>query len=227
MKKIILSILIFLFYINASLSHVGHYNDFNYLEYELFRNNKLIGSHKYDFNRNNENLTITSVVNFEIKKLNIILYKYFAESTEIYKNDKFFEFRSTTKQNKKDKYVNIKADYNKKKLNIDGTSFKGSTNLENIVGTWWNHQIIKTAAQISAISGRVIEQEVIFVGKEEVKIGDKTYKTLHFKFKSSDETLPDSKKLNTDIWYEEDSYLWVKAQFVKQGNWEYRIKEVK
>ena len=112
-------------------------------------------------------------------------------------------------------------------LNIDGTSFKGSTNLENIVGTWWNHQIIKTAAQISAISGRVIEQEVIFVGKEEVKIGDKTYKTLHFKFKSSDETLPDSKKLNTDIWYEEDSYLWVKAQFVKQGNWEYRIKEVK
>ena len=119
MKKIILSILIFLFYINASLSHVGHYNDFNYLEYELFRNNKLIGSHKYDFNRNNENLTITSVVNFEIKKLNIILYKYFAESTEIYKNDKFFEFRSTTKQNKKDKYVNIKADYNKKRCRYE------------------------------------------------------------------------------------------------------------
>ena len=227
MKKIILSILIFLFSTNVIFSHIGHYKDFNYLEYELFRNNKLIGSHKYNFKRNNEKLTITSVVNFEIKKLNITLYKYFAESTEVYKNDKFLEFRSTTKQNKKDKYVKIKADYKEKKLKIDGSSFKGSTNLENIVGTWWNHEIIKTPAQISAISGRVIEQEVIFLGKEEVKIGNKIYKTLHFKFKSSDETLPDNKKLNTEIWYEENTYLCVKAQFVKQGNWEYRIKEVK
>ena len=43
------------------------------------------------------------------------------------------------------------------------------------------------------------------------------YKTLRFNFKSSDKTLPDSKKLNTDIWYEENSYLWVKAAFEKSG----------
>ena len=93
-----------------------------------------------------------------------------------------------------------------------------------IVGTWWNHEIIKAKAQISGISGRIIDQTVTFKGKEEVKIGDKTYKTLRFNFKSSDETLPDSKKLNTDIWYEEDTYLWVKAAFEKTGYWEYRIK---
>ena len=67
MKKIILSILIFLFYINASLSHVGHYNDFNYLEYELFRNNKLIGSHKYDFNRTYNMLWHVIIKNKEFK----------------------------------------------------------------------------------------------------------------------------------------------------------------
>ena len=38
------------------------------------------------------------------------------------------------------------------------------------------------------------------------------------------ETLPDNKKLNTDIWYDEESLIWLKAQFVKQGNWEYRLK---
>ena len=48
----------------------------------------------------------------------------------------------------------------------------------------------------------------------------------HFNFKSSDETLPESKKLNTDIWYEENTYLWVKAAFDKTGYWEYRIKKV-
>ena len=227
MKKIILSILIFLFSTNVIFSHIGHYKDFNYLEYELFRNNKLIGSHKYNFKRNNEKLTITSVVNFEIKKLNITLYKYFAESTEVYKNDKFLEFRSTTKQNKKDKYVNISVDPKNESLIIDGSSFKGKGDKELIVGTWWNHEIVKAKGQISGISGRIIEQTVTFIGKEELNIGDKTYKTLHFKFMSSDENLPDSKKLNTDIWYEEGTYLWVKAAFEKTGYWEYRLKTYK
>ena len=59
-----------------------------------------------------------------------------------------------------------------------------------------------------------------------IKIGDKSYKTLRFNFRSSDETLPESKKLNTDIWYEEDTYLWVRAAFEKTGYWEYRIKKV-
>ena len=46
----------------------------------------------------------------------------------------------------------------------------------------------------------------------------------HFNFSSSDETLPEKKKLNTDIWYEENTYLWIKAAFNKQGKWEYRLK---
>ena len=39
-------------------SHVGHYKKFNNLEYELFRNNKLIGTHKYNFIREKNNLTV-------------------------------------------------------------------------------------------------------------------------------------------------------------------------
>ena len=37
-------------------------------------------------------------------------------------------------------------------------------------------------AQISAVSGRIIEQKVEFKGKEDVKIDDKIYKTLRFNF---------------------------------------------
>ena len=95
------------------------------------------------------------------------------------------------------------------------------------MGTWWNHEIVKTKQQISAISGRVIEQTVSFVGKEDIQINNKTYKALHFNFKSSDESLPDNKKLNTDIWYDENTLLWLKAAFDKTGYWEYRLKEYK
>ena len=138
----------------------------------------------------------------------------------------FSSYSSKTKQNKKDRYVNIKSEPNNKNLIIDGSSYKGEANKDYIVGTWWNHEIIKAEAQISGISGRIIEQTVTFIGKEEIKIGDKTYKTLHFNFKSSDESLPDSKKLNTDIWYEEETFLWVKAAFDKTGYWEYRLKKI-
>jgi len=226
MKKFLLSIAIFLLFSIKSFGHVDHYANFNYLEYELFRNNKLIGYHKYDFKRDGDNLSIFSEVSFKITKLGVDLYKYFAKSEENYKKGIFESYSSETKQNKKDRYVNIKLNHNEKNLIIDGSSYKGKASNEFIVGTWWNHEIVKAKAQISGISGRIINQKVTFIGKEEIKIGDKSYKTLHFNFKSSDESLPDSKKLDTDIWYEEETYLWVKAAFDKTGYWEYRIKKV-
>ena len=226
MKKFILSIAIFFFFCAQSLSHVEHYKNYNNLEYELFRNNKSIGYHNYEFNRDGDNLSIKSEVNFKITKLGVDLYKYFAKSEENYVKGIFKSYSSKTKQNKKNRYVNIEIDPSGNNLIIDGSSYKGKANKDFIVGTWWNHEIIKTKAQISGISGRIIEQTVTFLGKEEIKIGDKIYKTLHFNFKSSDETLPESKKLNTDIWYEEGTYLWVKAAFEKTGYWEYRIKKV-
>ena len=225
MKKITVAIILYFFLNVNSFGHLQHYSGVKYLEYDLFRNNDLIGSHKYDFIKNGDNLTVKSVVNFKITKLGINLYKYFAESTESYQNNTFKSFSSTTIQNKKNKYVNIKMNKDKNKLNIDGSSYKGEADKNYMVGTWWNHEIVKAKAQISAISGRIIEQKVNFLGKKQIELNGKTYDALHFKFLSSDETLPDNKKLNTDIWYDANTLIWLKAQFIKQGNWEYRLKK--
>ncbi len=226
MKKYLLSIaLIFLLSIEIK-AHVDHYTNYNYLEYELFRNNKLIGYHKYKFQRNGENLTIDNEVSFKITKLGVNLYNYYAKGIEKYKNGVFTGFNSQTNQNKKEKYVNITIDPLDKNLLIDGSSYKGKADKNIIIGTWWNHEIVQKKAQISAVSGRIIEQKVEFIGKEDVKIGEKIYKTLRFNFSSSDPSLSKDKKLNTDIWYEEDTFLWVKAAFDKTGYWEYRLKKV-
>ena len=37
----------------------------------------------------------------------------------------------------------------------------------------------------------------------------------------------EDKKLNMHIWYDENTYLWVKAAFEKTGYWEYRLKTYK
>ena len=224
MKKLIVSIIILTLTTSSLFAHVEHYKSFNNLNFELYRNGKLIGYHNYEFIRENGTLKVVSDVEFNINKLGVNLYSYKATSEEIYKNNLFYKFSSKTKQNKKDKYVNIVSDNDKNNLVIDGSSYKGTASKEFIVGTWWNHEIIKAKAQISAISGRIIQQNVTFVGKEQLNINGKNYNALHFNFASADNKLPKEKKLNTDIWYDEETHLWLKASFDKTGFWEYRIK---
>ena len=84
MKKFILSIAISLLFTFETLGHVDHYAKYNYLEYELFRNNQSIGYHKYNFNREDDKLSIDSEVSFKITKLGVDLYNYFAKSKENY-----------------------------------------------------------------------------------------------------------------------------------------------
>ena len=118
-------------------------------------------------------------------------------------------------------------DQNLNKLIIDGSSFKGKVSTDYLLGTWWNHSLVKAPAQISAVSGRIIEQNVSFLGKEKVETDLKTFNALHFNFSSSDPKLKKDKKLNTDVWYDEETLYWVKASFKKKGNWEYRLKSIK
>ena len=166
-------------------------------------------------------MTVESEINFEIKKLGVVLYRYHVKGIEYYKDGKLIKFNSKTNQNGKEKYVNLVA--KDKNLVIDGSSFKGKVPENYLLGTWWNHSLVKAPAQISAVSGRIIKQNVEFVGKEEIIIGNKTYQTLHFNFTSTDKSLSKDKKLNTHIWYDEETLNWVKATFEKKGKWEYRL----
>ena len=224
MKKIILSIILFFIYPTQTFSHIEHYENFNLLEYELFRNNKLIGYHNYKFEKKKGQLKVESIIKFKITKLGVDLYEYNATSAEEYKNGQLIKFSSDTNQNKKIKNTKISYDEANDKLTITGSENQLDSPKEYPVGTWWNHEILQAKAQISAISGRIIEQKVTFLGKEKINLYGKTYDALHFNFSSSDTSLPDKKKLNTNVWYDEKTKLWLKAAFDKTGYWEYRLK---
>ena len=218
---ILLTLVSFPFSINA---HVQHYDDLKRIEFDIYRNNKHIGKHIFSFNKSDEQLAVESEINFEIEKFGIVFYKYHVKGTEIYKDGKLIKFNSKTNQNGKHKYVNLKLENGE--YIIDGSSYKGKTSEDYSLGTWWNHSIVKARAQISAASGRIIEQQVTFLGKETIKFGDKSYNALHFNFSSIDKNLAKGKRLNTDVWYDEKTLNWVKASFDKQGKWEYRLVSV-
>ena len=215
---VILLLLLISFNANA---HVEHYDNLNRIEFDIYRNNKNIGKHIFSFKKNNDVLTVQSEINFKIKKAGITLYKYNVKGTELFENGKLMQFNSKTNANGKDKYVNLKRENDN--CIINGSSYKGEASTDFLLGTWWDHSIVKAKAQISAVSGRIINQNVTFLGKETIIIADKQYETLHFNFSSTDEALSKNKKLNTDVWYEEKTLNWIKATFKKKGNWEYKL----
>jgi len=216
-----LIILIFLALPAISKAHVQHYDDLNRIEFDIIRNGKFIGKHIFIFKESGNNLIVESEISFKIKKLGIVLYDYNVKGTEYFENGKLVKFNSKTNQNGKEKYVNIKSDG--EELVIDGSSFKGKVPADYLLGTWWNHSIVKAKAQISAVSGRIIKQKVIFLGKEILNIDGKSYNALHFNFSSTDKKLGKDKKLNTDVWYDENTLNFLKVTFKKKGNWEYKL----
>ena len=216
-------IIFFLFPVSTN-AHVQHYDNLKRIEFDIFRNNKNIGQHIFSFKREDNQLQVESEINFQIKKLGVVLYKYHVKGTEYFENGELVKFNSKTNQNGKNKYVNMKLENDE--YIIDGSSYKGKASSDFELGTWWNHSIIKAPAQISAVSGRIIKQKVNFIGKEKVNFKGKTFNTLHFNFSSTDKKLAKDKKLNTDVWYDEETLNWVKASFDKKGKWEYRILSI-
>jgi hypothetical protein len=227
MKKIykVIVLLILINIPNTLSAHVQHYKTLNSIEFDIYRNGKNIGKHVFSFKRENNILKVNSEINFKIKKFGVVLYKYNVKGTEVYKDGKLIKFNSETNQNGKSRYVNIKLDNDE--YIIDGSSYKGKAPLDHLVGTWWNHSIVKSPAQISAVSGRIIKQNVSFLGKKKIDINGKIFEALHFNFSSADKKLKKDKKLNTDVWYDENTLYWVKASFKKKGNWEYRLVSIK
>ena len=223
-KKLFLLSVFFItqLYFNPAFAHVLHYQNLNKLEFDLYRNNQLIGQHIYLFNRDGQNLTVQNKINFKIEKFGVTLYRYSSEGLEKYTDGKFDSFSATTNHNKKEKFCKIYKKENK--FFIEGSSYKGNAPEDFIIGTWWNHEIIKYGAQISVGSGRIIEQTVRLIGKETIEINNETYTALKFNFFSSDPSLSKDKKLNTNVWYDDKTLMWLKTSFEKTGYWEYRLK---
>ena len=101
---------------------------------------------------------------------------------------------------------------------------KNAAGANNIIGNWWNHQILQASSQISPISGSLKEQIVTFIGKETIQLYEKKIVTDRFKLTSRDPNVPEDKKLNFDIWYDSKNAIILKISYSRLGDWEYKVK---
>jgi len=216
--------IIILLFASKAFCHTSHYEGLKKIEMDVIRNGEVIGYSNYFFENKDNNMTVKNYTKLKVELLGITVFSISSEAIEKYENDKLIYFKSNTFQNDKEKYVNLNYDKSSKKFIIDGSSYKGKASLDCIIGNWWNHKIFKAKKQISPLSGSIKEQVVTFIGKEKIIINNEEYLADHFKLKSKNENLPDDKKLDFDVWYNQKNNLILKVSYSKMGNWEYILK---
>ena len=224
LKLTIVFFIIILNFNQKSFSHIEHYSNFNKLEMEIFRNNELIGYNFYFFEINGKETIVTNQIKFEVKVLGAIIFKVEGYAKEKYFNGQLVSFNSKTRQNNKEKFVNLSFDKENKEFEIKGSSYTGKGSLDNVIGSWWNHKILQATSQISPVSGSIKEQVVTFIKKEKIEQYGKIYNTDHFKLRSKDMNIPKDKRLDFDIWYDSKTGKIIRVSYNRMGNWEYRLK---
>ena len=214
--------LIFSIYTFSNLySHTGHYKNFKIIEMDVYRNGEIIGYSNYFFKSYENVFEVINETQFEVKIAGVKLFSIKSISKEKYQNDQLIEFKSETMQNEKKKFVNLIYDKSKDLFIIDGSSYKGNADKENIIGNWWNHKILISNSQISPIYGSIKKQEVSFISKENLKINGNNLAVDHFKLKSTDSNLEADKRLDFDIWYDSKNNIIVKVEYKRLGKLQY------
>ena len=225
MKKILVIIIVLLS--SNVLAHMDHYKKYNKIEMEIFRNGELIGYNYYFFTRKGDETIVTNQIKFSVKLFGTSIFQVEGYGEEKYINDQLISYDSRTLQNDKEKFVSLVFDKSKNKFNIKGSSYSGEASNENIIGNWWNHRILQTDSQISPISGSIKKQVVTFIAKEKIEQYGKVYNVERFTLKSKDMTLPKDKKLDFNIWYDQENAQIIRISYSRMGNWEYRLKDLK
>ena len=207
-------------------AHTDHYKNIKSIEMEIFKDNKYIGFSKFFFNKTQKKFEVTNTTNFEVKLMGITVFSVISEGLEIYENDQLIYFKSDTVQNDKKKFVEVFFDEENRNFKINGSSYKGTGNLENIIGNWWNHRLLQSDTQISPLSGSIKKQSVEFLKKEKIRLYENEINVEKFRLKSTDESLPKDKRLDFEIWYDKKRAMIVKIRYKRLGTWEYRLKKV-
>ena len=223
MKKLLL-LIFFLTYSFNGATHMAHYNKFNKIEMEIFKDGEVIGYNYYFFKKNKDETIVTNQIKFTVKIFGATVFEIEGYGEEKYIKDKLISFNSKTRQNKKKKFVNLKLNEERNEFEIKGSSYSGKASTDNVVGNWWSHKILQSNSQISPISGSIKEQVVTFIGKEKLELYGTSYDVEHFKLTSKDMSIPKDKRLNFDIWFDKKNALILKVAYSRMGNWEYRVK---
>ena len=206
----------------AANSHVQHYKNLQRIEFDIYRNNDLVGFHKVNVKKKGDNTKeVTTDILIEVKILGIKVHTYKSYGVETYKNEELIEFKSKTQDGSDNDYCNIK------KISDGKYSFDGMTENKKYIyeqtekfypALWWNHDSLLNNNYVLGQGCRNLKTKITFMNKETKKINDKNEVVNFYNIKGDN--------LDINIGYTEKDLKWVDMKFTLKGDWEYKLKNL-
>ena len=214
--------LFFFLIITNSQAHVQHYKNLQRIEFDIYRNNDLVGFHKVNVKKKGDNTKeVTTDILIEVKILGIKVHTYKSYGVETYKNDELTEFKSKTQDGSYNDYCNIK------KISDGKYSFDGMTENKKYIyeltetfypALWWNHDSLLNNNYVLGQGCRNLKTQITFLKKETKKINEKNELVNFYNIKGDN--------LDINIGYTEKDLKWVDMKFTLKGDWEYKLKNL-
>ncbi|MEY3809726.1 MAG: hypothetical protein RL306_915 [Pseudomonadota bacterium] len=203
-------------------THVQHYKNLQRIEFDIYRNNDLVGYHKVNVKKKGDNTKeiITDIL-IEVKILGIKVHTYKSYGVETYKNEELIEFKSKTQDGSDNDYCNIK------KISDEKYSFDGMTENKKYIyeltdkfypALWWNHESLLNNNYVLGQGCRNLKTQITFLKKETKKINEKNEVVNFYNIKGDN--------LDINIGYTEKDLKWVDMKFTLKGDWEYKLKNL-
>ena len=222
MLRLLIFFVSYILFPTAGNSHVQHYKNLQRIEFDIYRNNDLVGFHKVNVKKKGDNTkeVITDIL-IEVKILGIKVHTYKSYGVETYKNEELIEFKSKTQDGSDNDYCNIK------KISAGKYSFDGMTeNIKYIYeldekfypALWWNHESLLNNNYVLGQGCRNLKTQITFLKKETKKINEKNEIVNFYNIKGDN--------LDINIGYTEKDLKWVDMKFTLKGDWEYKLKNL-
>jgi hypothetical protein len=222
MLRLLIFLVSYILFPTIANTHVQHYKNLQRIEFDIYRNNDLVGYHKVNVKKKGDNTKeiITDIL-IEVKILGIKVHTYKSYGVETYKNEELIEFKSKTQDGSDNDYCNIK------KISDEKYSFDGMTENKKYIyeltdkfypALWWNHESLLNNNYVLGQGCRNLKTQITFLKKETKKINEKNEVVNFYNIKGDN--------LDINIGYTEKDLKWVDMKFTLKGDWEYKLKNL-
>ncbi|MBH71977.1 MAG: hypothetical protein CMI97_05840 [Pelagibacteraceae bacterium] len=187
-------------------------------EFEIYRNNKKIGFHKLSFKNIEDKIVVNTQIEMIVKLGIIPVFTYFYKGEELWVNNNFIRAKTITKKNNKN--FKFEAERKNKKMEIKSRGKVFFEDSDSLITSYWNQNWMKKKVLIDSQHGKKRLINVEKKNYEKVKTVNGDVFAQRFKVTGTQDK-PNGKKIDYDIWYDEEG-RWVKIIFkVKKSFIEY------
>ena len=177
------------------------------LSFAAIRNGQTIGHHRLTFQKNGDQLTVSTAIDLAVKIMGVTAYRYMHRAQEVWNGDTFQELTAQTDDDGKKYAIQIRRDGAALTVERNARLRDGPVRTtlppQLLPSTHWNVRQIRQSALVNTQTGAEERIQVSVIGRETIRTTNASIDATHYRYTGD---------LVMDQWFD-DTGRWVKTSF--------------